>query len=103
MFNYLSVFGYKDRILPHSHSILQVLDAGALLYDRAQPDIEGDRAEESGEKTFALDLGFLGLGTIHTSTSELHEAQVLGPTRLFAQLTLQERIFSLEDTRTRVS
>ncbi len=70
--------------------------------DRAQPDAEGDRAEESGEKTLALDLGLLGLGYFRTSMTELHKAQVLGPTRLFAQLDLQVRIFSLEDTRSRV-
>ena len=71
MFNYLSVFGHKDRILSHFHHFCVGSTRGALLDDRAQPDAEGDRAEESGEKTLALDLGLLGLGSFRALTINL--------------------------------
>ena len=83
MFNYLSIFGYKDRILPHSHYFCAGSTRGALLDDLAQPDAEGDRAEESGEKTCALDLGLwiARLGKLSALSPLALKARCDGPAR----------------------
>ncbi len=55
------------------------------------------------DEDLSSQLGLLDLEAFGPQRPIVMEAQDLGPTRLFAQLTLQERIFLLEDTSTRFS